>query len=109
MSSVLSKWTQAVYDHCRLNQCGVTPKEAIAMFGNPPSRSSSASILCSAMANGWFRREEWLEEGATAMVYRSRYWAIDKQPAAVRPVNRTKSYFDGITRCRSVFELGETN
>lgn len=108
MSTNLSKWTQAVHDHCRINKCGLTPPETIRLFGNPPSISSASALLNSAMSSGWFRREEWQEEGRSAKVYKSRYFALDKQPVAARPAKVRQSYFDGITRCRSVFELGET-
>jgi hypothetical protein len=109
----LSKWATAVHTHCLKTGTGITPPEAIKQFGNPPSTSSAGSILNSALLGGWFRREEWQEIGAGgALVKRTRYFALDK---AAQPVKKTggngaliKSYFTGMKRCRSVFELGET-
>lgn len=107
----LSKWATAVHQHCLKTGAGITPPEAIKQFGNPPSTSSAGSILNSALSSGWFRREEWTETGAGGgLVKRTRYFALDKKAPAKTGGNGSvvRSYFTGMKRCRSVFELGET-
>lgn len=90
-----SNWTNAVHKHCLAAGIGITPAEAEAQFGTPPSNNGVDSILAAAARSGWFRREA------------SRYYAVDRSPPpAKRPDNRS-SYFTGMVRCRSIFELGE--
>lgn len=104
----LSNWMARIHDDCLRSQRGITPGQAVAQYGTPPTASSVGSLFNAALRDGWFRRQEWREQGAVNEVRRSRYFAVDKagQPARL-PDNRT-SYFTGITRCRSIFELGDT-
>lgn len=102
----LSKWTKAVHRHCLSTQTGITPAEAIVLFGVPPTSGSASAILNSALRHRWFRREEWHEQGATGLVRRSRYFAVDKAVQPARLPDNRQSYFAGLKRCRSIFELG---
>lgn len=104
----LSKWITAVHAHCLKTGAGITPAEAEQIFGVPPGQSGSA-LLNNALRDGWFRREEWKEEGRCGAVRRSRYFALDKEATETsRKGPAPASYFHGVKRVRSVFELGST-
>ena len=97
----LGTWTAAVHAHCLATRQPITPQQAQALFG-PPLRSRSSGLLNSAFLGGYFEREEWIEEGRSKQVGRFQYRAVSK--ALERQDNR-HSYFDGMKRVRSVFEL----
>lgn len=99
----LSKWNIDVHTHCLATGQPITPMQAIERFGNPASRSSAASLLANAALAGYFRREEWLEEGSSKQVNRFRYVALEREVVAADP---RSSYFTGLRRVRSVFDLG---
>ena len=63
--------------------------------------TSAAALLNVAAANGYFRRESLKGPGAARLVS---YWPLAKALPADRDA-RT-SYFTGLKRVRSVFELG---
>lgn len=99
MATRPSVWTMKVHSHCLRNGVGMKPFEAVQNFGPPPTSSTAAAILCSAQRSGWFRREA------------GRYYALDKanQPQLHNKLEpRVSSYFYGIKRVRSIFELAET-
>ena len=103
MNTNLNPWSAKVHDYCVSTGNSVTTVEAAAMFGKPNSGTVS-NLLNSAALAGYFRREEFQEEGERAFVTRVRYFAIDKPQASAR---KSASWFAGMTRVRSVFDLGK--
>ena len=102
----MSKWAQAVHTHCLSSGTGITPLEAIAQFGNPTSSSPAHRILANAERSGYFRCEEWQEETGSGLVRKFRYWALESEHLPRPTKVPVHSYFDGLKRVRSVFELG---
>lgn len=103
----LNKWVAAVHAHALASGKGISAEDATRYFGVPVANVAGAAMLASAAVNGWFRYEQWTETGPSGRsVRRGHYVAIAKveQPAH-KPDNRT-SYFTGVKRVRSVFELG---
>lgn len=97
----LGKWTSEVHAWSQVNGKPVTVADSVAMFGQPSGVSSAARLLRAAHAGGWFTREE--RDG------RAVYMAVrraEKEPPERRPSG--DSYFDGLKRVRSVFELGDS-
>lgn len=107
-----NNWTLKVHTYLLQTGKGMSPAQIADHFGPPTCASSPSSVLNSAMRNGWFRREEWQEMGAGGLLVRkSRYFALDRTveaPAAHVPRRPTTSYFTGLKRVRSIFELAET-
>lgn len=93
----VARWARRVHEHLVDSGGPITPDEAVALFGNPPTRSSAATTLYAAMRKGWFTRD-------TEMRYR----AVKPGKPAPRRVDADlgQSYFTGLQRVRSVFELG---
>lgn len=104
----MNMWSTKVHDYSLRTNRGLSPQEAIALFGTPVGEVSASKILNDCMQDGWFRRETWDEEGALKVVRRSRYWAIQKQPRPPRAPDASNSWFEGLKRVRSVFELGDS-
>lgn len=108
--SGMNKWTSAVHEYSLRTKLGVTPSDALSLFGPPPTTLSIAAILAAATRDGWFRRAELedADDGLSRRRMRTHFVAVDKanQPS-VKVDNRT-SWFQGITRVRSVFELGDS-
>lgn len=104
----LTRWCAAVHAECLASGRGMTAHEAITQFGNPSSARSAGTTLNCAVAEGWFRKVEEAEAVGPDRIKRQRYFALDKVPVARgRPVVERTSFFDGMRRVRSVFELGE--
>ncbi|MDR7331746.1 hypothetical protein [Roseateles asaccharophilus] len=110
--SALNDWTRAVHAHCRSltaqagRPVGVTVEEALAACGAPPALQGCPSrILQRAAVRGWFTGEREIAEGRwRGCKVRVRYYAAAAlPPAAPRP--EPASYFDGLVRASSVFEL----
>lgn len=105
----LNKWVAAVHQHALASGKGINAEDATRYFGVPVANVTGAAMLASAAVNGWFHYKRWTEIGTNGRpVKRGHYVAIDKveQPSRL-PDNRT-SYFTGVKRVRSVFELGAT-
>lgn len=101
----MALWTTAVHDHCMASGASITPAEAEVLFGKPCGNQPASKMLGSAAANGYFRRETSLVEGRMGQKTEVRYVAIVKERA--KPEGRqARSYFYGMKRVRSVFELG---
>lgn len=97
----LGKWTSEVHAWSLVNGKPVTVADSVAMFGQPSGVSSAARLLRAAHAGGWFTREE--RDGVAA------YMAVRKVEKDLPERKRSgESYFDGIKRVRSVFELGDS-
>jgi hypothetical protein len=103
MRTNLNPWSSKVHDYCISTNSSVSTAEAAAMFGRPTSGTAS-NLLNSAASAGYFRREEFQEESSEGVVTRVRYRAVDKPQTSAR---RPSSWFDGLQRVRSVFELGQ--
>lgn len=103
MNKTLNPWSAKVHDYALSTGKSITTPEAQTMFGNAPGGSAS-NMLNSAAAAGYFRREEYQEEGERNLVTRVRYHAIDRP---IGPPKRPSSYFHGLLRVRSIFDLGQ--
>lgn len=97
----LNAWPAKVHAASIASGQGFTCGEAVARFGEPPAGSAPATKqLQHARARGWFVARP---TGVAAQV---RYYAVPA-PEAPRRVETSPSYFDGLRRVRSVFELGQ--
>lgn len=85
----MNLWTKSVHDYCIETGRGVTPPEAVERFGTPPGMVTAAELLNAGMRRGFFSRED------------RRYFAVER-----KSTSNKGSYFAGIKRVRSVFELG---
>lgn len=101
MPRPISLWAERVHQHYLGKDVGISAAQAVKEFGEPNGITSAAALLNTAAANGYFRRESLKGPGAARLV---RYWPLDKALPADRQA-RT-SYFTGLKRVRSVFELG---
>lgn len=108
MSARPSRWALAVHAHSLATGLGITPDQAVAAFGMPPTLSSAAEILQAARRDGWFRLEQRPEPGSFGRIRQQSFIAIKRvdSPSTTRPDNRP-SYFTGVTRVNSVFQLGD--
>lgn len=98
----LGRWSMQVHEHCMRTGRPITPQEAIALFGDPPSRSSASATLYSAAEAGWFLRIPPARPDEVV-----KYRAVEKVEKHAAADERA-SWFDGLKRVRSVFELGGT-
>lgn len=99
----LGKWTASVHAFALAHGKPISASEAIERFGNPTGASSAARLLRGAWERGWFMRCE--VDGVNL------YTAVDvvkRQPTQERQRKAGDSFFDGIKRVRSVFELGDS-
>lgn len=113
----LNDWTRQVHLHCARqtaelgHDVGLTVAEAEALFGPPPPESNTARrLLEHAATKGFFRSEkERHRDGKRGRWFRARYYAVGPEPEpllALKPAERTSnSYFDGVTRATSIFDL----
>lgn len=90
----LSKWAGPVHAHYFALGRPFTVDDVIGKFGNPPGTSASRSLNYAAR-RGWFT----VVELSTGRIYR----AVEQ----MRKTPPEASYFEGIKRVRSVFELGD--
>jgi hypothetical protein len=95
----LGTWTSAVHAWSLDNEKTITADDARRMFGNPPCASSAARMLRASASRGWFERSEIDGESV--------YMAI-RPVEGRKPPGVSRSYFDGLKRVRSVFELGDS-
>jgi len=104
-----SDWTTRVHEHLLKTRTGMTPAMVITMFGKPPGTSAAGKVLSAASQHGWFRREQREAEGDTVRVTTPIYFAVDRANATpTRRGPEPESYFYGVKRVRSVFELWST-
>jgi hypothetical protein len=99
----LGKWTAAVHAFALAYGKPITASEAIERFGNPSGVSSAVRLLRGAWDRGWFMR---CEVDGVAL-----YTAVEvvKRPQSSKRTREANvSYFDGIKRVRSIFELGDS-
>lgn len=108
MSARPSRWTMAVHAHSLATGRGITPEQAVAAFGMPPTLSSAGEILQAARRDGWFRLEQQPEPGSFGRIKQQSFVAVRRidSPNTTRPDNRS-SYFTGLPRVNSVFQLGD--
>lgn len=106
MPTKLSPWSAKVHAHCLQTGQGINGSMAASMFGLPNTGTTSG-MLHSAMMSGYFRREVWQEELPSGRLgRRSLYYALDKAAeTAQRAVAPRGSYFAGVKRVSSVFDL----
>lgn len=109
MSARPSRWVMAVHAHSLATGLGITPDQAVAAFGMPPTLISAGELLQAARRDGWFRLEQQPEPGAFGRIKQQSFVAIKRVdlPAPIRPDTRS-SYFTGISRVNSVFQLGDS-
>lgn len=95
----VSVWATRVHEHYLACGAVFTADYAVARFGHPQGRSTARRMLNYAAAQGLFQTCD----SPGGMVYR----AVEpvEQP---KPVRAPESWFDGLKRVRSVFELGDS-
>lgn len=99
----LGKWTAAVHAFALAYGKPITASEAIERFGNPSGVSSAARLLRGAWDRGWFMRCE-----VDGVALYTAVAAVKRTPPPKRSRCVDDSFFDGIKRVRSVFELGDS-
>lgn len=106
MSHNLGAWTSKVHRHYIESGESFTIEAAVTRFGDPQSHVQAQSLLDGAAASGWFSRST--QVYGNERVTRYRAIARERHEHAGRPTKReAASYFDGLTRVNSIFELGD--
>lgn len=103
----LSKYMAAVHAHCLASGRAMTSDDVLSLFGLPPTTATVPSLMASAAENGWFRKEKVEVEGLRHRVVEIRYHAVSRAAEQAKPPDTRKSWFTGIKRVNSVFQLGE--
>jgi hypothetical protein len=98
----LTKWAADVHAFCLRHDRAMTEGECIRFCGIPASQTPARDLLDSACAAGHFRRQCIVEDGRATVRYR----AVVREPAPRRMPDNTNSWFHGIRRVSSVFDLG---
>ena len=86
------------------NRC-FTAAQAVELYGKPGGTGTAEDQLETAVERGWFRREMRAVEVHGRQRQVAHYLAIDR--FAERGRKDSGSYFTGIKRCRSIFDLGK--
>lgn len=105
MASGISTWARKVHAAAVGSSRCFSAAEAAVEFGVPPGSGSAETQLETAVARGWFRREIRTVEIGGCRRKVAYYGAIDR--FAERGRKDSGSYFTGIKRCRSIFDLGK--
>lgn len=106
MSMNVAKWCNTAYDASLRSGRALTPEQAELEFGTPPSGVNVTELLEAMVRDGLMLRETWREENPFSLSrVRTQYRAIEKREIPLPPRPRA-SYFDGLVRVSSVFELG---
>lgn len=105
MGTNIGNWARMVHATYVGTTRSITASEAVEKFGVPGGSGSAQDQLDTAVERGWFRREMRAIQldGRTRKV--AHYFAIDR--FAERGRKDSGSYFTGIKRCRSIFDLGK--
>lgn len=107
MSHNLGKWSSMIHTHYLRSGESFTAAAAVGRFGEPTTTISGESLLDAATASGYFIKSEQSFGGERVRKYR----AIPGAAAATRrskdPKQEPESYFDGLKKVRSIFELGD--
>ena len=105
-------WVLKVHAYCLRTGNSVTSRQAQDLFGRPPNKTAAGQLMHSAARIGYFHMG-WTQPAAGhgardvrlfTAIPRSR-----KSPTVTRLTNSAQhqqSWFTGLKRCRSVFELG---
>ena len=102
----MALWTEAVHAHCMAANVGLTPDEAERLFGKPSGNQPPSKMLGCAAANGYFVRRAEVVEGRIGTKTVGRYFAVNKVKERKAERAKDESYFAGMRRVRSVFDLG---
>lgn len=115
----LNAWAREVHIFCTQQTValgkpfGMTVTEAVDRFGQPPKGSNAPRrLLEHAATKGFFTSvKEQHVTGARGCWFRARYFAVGATPDPIpqpRPVKRRgQSYFDGVQRAVSIFDLAK--
>lgn len=98
------KWVLQVHAYGIESGEDIRVELAVLRFGSPPSCISPRDLLEHAVVDGMFRRRQVLVDGRREI----RYVAVQSDPRPTPAPIHAASYFDGMRRVRSVFELGAT-
>ena len=101
----IGTWARMVHETYVGTTRYITAAEAVEKLGTPAGSGTAEQQLNTAVARGWFKREMRAVEigGRTRQV--AHYLAIDRW--AQRGRKDSGSYFSGLVRCRSIFDLGK--
>lgn len=100
----MSRWCSEVHAHYLGLGTEFTAREAALLFGESFSSTGPQNGLDNAAADGHFTRRVTVEDGKRVYRYRA---AIASAKDHQVPTPSNKSWFTGLKRVRSVFELGE--
>lgn len=114
-ASLKCGWAREVHDYLRTSEAkwgkpfGMTFEELAAQVGAPPFEDRMGRDLLARMADrGWLRgvREPAHTGRKGGSQVRVRYFAAADMPSEGPAASKRQSYFDGLVRASSVFELG---
>jgi len=115
-TSLLCPWVRQVHAYLRAGEekwgkpFGMTYEELREQLGLPPfSDDDARGVLKRVAGQGWIRgvREPAHTGRKGGSQVRVRYFAVADLPAASRSRVKRDSYFDGLVRASSVFELAQ--
>jgi len=98
----MTRWTADVHAFSLRHERALTEADCIRVIGPPASQTPICELLDSASLAGHFRRQCIVEDGRVTIRYR----AIVREPQSSPMPDNTRSWFHGMKRVRSVFELG---
>lgn len=100
----VGNWARMVHETYVGKPTQFTADEAEHRLGKPSGNRSAEQQLELATSKGWFKRHTRIESRGGRKVTVAVFVAVDR--FAERGRNDSGSYFTGIKRCRSIFELG---
>lgn len=105
MTKPFSPWTIQVHDHYLRTGETFTTRQAVAKFGKPKANCSAGQMLHGAARSGYFSIRRTSENTRPDIL---QFTAIDRDQHVTQRQGKVQrqSYFHGLVRCRSIFELG---
>lgn len=105
MGTNIGTWARTIHSAYVGTGRRFTAAEVVQLYGKPSGTGGAEAQLDTAVTRGWFRRELRAVEIDGRMRQVAHYQAIDR--FAERGRKDSGSYFTGIKRCRSIFDLGK--
>lgn len=107
MTTPLNPWTIRVHEHYLATGETFTTRQATAKFGRPPNHCSVGQQLHGAARSGYFDITRTTESKRPDTL---KFKAVDREEHVTQRAGKVQrqSWFHGLVRCRSIFELGST-
>ncbi|RTL34287.1 MAG: hypothetical protein EKK53_26730 [Burkholderiales bacterium] len=106
----LNLWARSVHVHCKTHRVSITVEQAVVACGEPPGGRSARKLMERAKTKGFFKSKKVrCPDGSRGRWFVAVYTAVGPTPEPLQRKKKreTPSYFNGITRATSIFELAQ--